>query len=565
MTRTLCCLVALLVGVGGLLASESKPAKPEKAAAKEPAKEKAGKDKSEKEKAAKPEESSGGTHKVKREPLKIEVTLKGTLEAEKAAEIAVRPEVWATLEVVKAAEHGQRVKQGDVLIQFDFDKIDEDIADAKAKQVLSEYAFQQAAETLKALEATTPLDLKASERSREIAHQDLEKFLKKDRALLEKAAHYQLKSAEFSLENQRDELRQLEQMYKADDLTEETEQIVLKRQRRSVEAAEHFLEIARSNHDDTLKFELPRRQEALQQGVEKTDITAAKAKVTIPLALKTAQRDFEKTKIDRQREAEKLKKLEADRALLTVKSPIDGIVYYGRFARGKWAGSDAIAEMLRRGGTVTKNAVVMTVVPPRPLFVRCGVSEADLEKVKVGIKGTLQPAAFPDLKVPAWVAQIDGVPVGPDAFEARIQLTLDKQADGLVPGMTGTVKLVAYDAPNALVVPAKAVFAEDSDDEKKYVFLVKDGKPQKQPVATGKKTDDRIEILKGVSEGDEVLLEKPKEEEKKADAKPDGEKKADTEKKAETKKEPDLVKKPKKAKKSEAKASKKRDQAKGAE
>jgi hypothetical protein len=48
------------------------------------------------------------------------------------------------------------------------------------------------------------------------------------------------------------------------------------------------------------------------------------------------------------------------------------------------------------------------------------------------------------------------------------------------------------------------------------VFLaVKGGKPEKRPVTIGKKTDKKTEILQGLREGDEILLEKPKGPEKK--------------------------------------------------
>ena len=43
-------------------------------------------------------------------------------------------------------------------------------------------------------------------------------------------------------------------------------------------------------------------------------------------------------------------------------------------------------------------------------------------------------------------------------------------------------------------------------------MLEKDGKPKKRAVTLGEKTDKQVEILKGLAEGDKVLLEAPKEE-----------------------------------------------------
>ncbi len=434
------------------------------------------------------------------------------------AELAVRPQVWATLEVESAVEHGAAVKKGQVVVQFDCKKIDEEIADLKLKRALGELALKQAAENLKALEASTPLDLKQAERSLQMAKEDLERFVRTDRALAERSAEFSLKQAEQILEYEREELRQLEKMYKADDLTEETEEIVLKRQRNAVKAAEFRLELAKANYRDTIQFDLPRRAEAVQQAAVRADISAAKARVLLPLALDQARRELERLKIERARDAERLAKLESDRQALTVKAPIDGVVYYGRFTRGRWSGADTIAESLRPGSSVTKNTVFMTIVQPRPLVLRGTVSEVDVRKVRRGLKGMVEPAAFPFARLPAVVEQVAAVPASADSFEVLIAVDLDGAAPAVVPGMNGTARFVVYRQEKAITVPARAVFTEP-DEAQPYVFLVpKDGKARKQPVRVGQSADDRVEILSGLREGHRILLERPKPEEPAAPA-----------------------------------------------
>ncbi len=464
---------------------------------------------------------TGPTHKVKKELFKIELSLKGAFEPERTAEIVLRPQQWAAFEVVEAVEHGARVKRGDVLVRFDTEKIAEEIADLKTRAAISELAFRQTEENLRALEASTPLDLKAAERAKQIADEDLATFLKVDRQLMEKSANRSLKFSEFYLELQKEELRQLEKMYRADDLTEETEEIVLKRARHDVESAEFSAEQARVRHEQSLKVDIPRKQEGLEQAAKKQDIAWTKAKVTFPVTLQTAQREFEKSKVDRARDEAKLKKVLADREAMTIKAPLDGIVYYGRFVRGKWSGMEALAESLRRGGNVMKNAVMMTVVEPRPLVVRCTVGEADLAKVRPGMKATVRPAVLPETRLEARVARVDSIPAAADNFEVRLEVKLDEKAAAVVPGMACTVKLVPYLEKDALVVPARALFADELDDEKSYVFVTADGgkTSKKQYVTVGKRSDDRAEIVRGLAAGDEILLERPKDAAPAGDAK----------------------------------------------
>ena len=223
-------VVVFVLFAGGMAAGQEEPkAEPEKSPPAKPA-----------------------THTVKQEPLKIEVSLKGVFEAQSTTEMVLRPEAWTTLKVLEAVEHGARVKRGDVLVKLDLKAIDEAIADQRTKQRLGEVALKQAEEGLRVLEATTPLDLTAAERAGRIAEEDLARHLEVDRPMNEKSARTMLESAEHSLEYAREELRQLEKMYNADDLTEETEEIILKRQRYAVKRAEFSLELAKIRCDQAI-------------------------------------------------------------------------------------------------------------------------------------------------------------------------------------------------------------------------------------------------------------------------------------------------------------------------
>jgi macrolide-specific efflux system membrane fusion protein len=199
-----------------------------------------------------------------------------------------------------------------------------------------------------------------------------------------------------------------------------------------------------------------------------------------------------------------------------------------------------VAESLRRGGSINKNAVVMTIVAVRPMFVRASVAEADLEKIRPGLGAAVRPTAYPDLKLPGTVARVDSVPSASDSFDARIDVKLDasdKRIASLVPGMSCTAKLLAYVDKRALVLPAKAVFEDELDEDSRYVFVAgKDGKPQKRPVVVGKKGDDKVEIIRGLTEQEEVLLERPKEKTLREEAKPKPADKKEAEKKEPPKK-----------------------------
>ena len=63
---------------------------------------------------------------------------------------------------------------------------------------------------------------------------------------------------------------------------------------------------------------------------------------------------------------------------MTVHSPADGLVYYGRCDRGHWPSAAATAQKLQKGGVIAPDEVFITVVAARPIDIRATVDEKDL-------------------------------------------------------------------------------------------------------------------------------------------------------------------------------------------
>ena len=332
-------------------------------------------------------EESAATHTIKRGPLKVTVDLEGIFEAQTSQEILVKPEEWTALMVESAVAHGAQVRKGDVLLTLETEKLDQAIADLQADLNLSKVSVQQSEDQLQALDKITPLDVEASRRASRMAEEDRKYFLDVERPFTLKAVDFSLKVANEMLEYEQEELRQLEKMYKADDITEETEQIVLKRARDTVERAKFMVEYVKLNRDHALKFSIPRAGQLVEESARRKSLDWQKNKVELPLALEKQRLELAKLRLQRQRAEEKLKKLQADRELMTVKSPIDGIVYYGKCVRGKFSDSTSLAENLRHRGAIQPNQVVMTVVQPRPMFIRAAAAEEATALAPAGPQG----------------------------------------------------------------------------------------------------------------------------------------------------------------------------------
>jgi RND family efflux transporter MFP subunit len=465
-----------------------------------------------KEASAKP-----STYKVVREPFKIEVSLKGVFESAEMTEVVLRPQAWGveargSLTVLKAVEQGATVRKGDTLVTLDFEKIDQAIRELENDRRFSELSLHQAEEELPVLEKSAPLDLAIADRQKKIADEDLKRHFDIERPFLEKMANFLVKNSGNNLEYAKEELRQLEKMYRSKDLREETEEIIVKRQRNAVEAAQFGLHNAEVRRDQALKVELPRQEQHLKDTAEKQTLLLERAKITTPVALNQRRLALEKMRYDYDKTIERLKKLQKDREIMAVKSPADGIVYYGKCTRGHWTSASMVASKLQRGGMLMPDEVFITIVQPRPMFVRATVEEKELQDVRVGLAGKITPTSFPELRIPGKIEEISPIPISAGSFEAKITLESEKEPAALVPGMACTAKFVSSAKVNALVVSSSGIFTDDLDDDKHYVYLVdKDGKSEKHSVTIGRASGGKTEILEGLKEGDQILQSKPTE------------------------------------------------------
>ena len=77
-----------------------------------------------------------------------------------------------------------------------------------------------------------------ADRAERHSEEDWNYFVNVDRPVAQRSANFMVKMNEDFLSYEQEELRQLEKMYKADDLAEPTEEIILKCARDNVECGE---------------------------------------------------------------------------------------------------------------------------------------------------------------------------------------------------------------------------------------------------------------------------------------------------------------------------------------
>jgi HlyD family secretion protein len=226
---------------------------------------------------------------------------------------------------------------------------------------------------------------------------------------------------------------------------------------------------------------------------------------------------------------------------LTLRSPISGVVQMGGASTGGGP-SSSLSDLLQSagidpaaaasaapsagssaalpgvdgtvplGGRVTAGTAVLTIVDIAELGVLAEVDETDVLLVKPGVAASVELDAATGASYDATVRSVDILPTpssrGGVSYRARLELGAGRYADGRPaptprPGMSAVVHLRVREAVAAVTVPAAAVFNSDGRDS---VWAVRDGKAQPVPVTVGVQGQDVVQILAGLTEGQQVVV-----------------------------------------------------------
>jgi multidrug efflux pump subunit AcrA (membrane-fusion protein) len=454
------------------------------------------------------------THKVAKKPFKIELSASGMLSADENAEISYRPQPMLRpaegqnpLTVKQVAAHGSKVKKGDVLIAFETTKMSEVIHNAEMEQKALAASIKLTEEELPIHEKTVPLELAAAEFAKKQADEELKYFLDIGKAQTEKDANLMVKYMKFYVEYAEEELVQLKKMYKANDLTEETERMILRRAQHYVEQMQAYYQSTVLRRDYVLKFALPNREKALKEDQAKSTLLLEKARKTSTPWLVQKQAALARMRHEYAADVDRLAKLRKDLAAMTLTAPMDGVVYHGRFHQGSWTVAESADGKLMPGATAQPDKVLLTVVKPRATEVHLSIDEKEVHLLKADLKGTAKLPARPDRKLAVRVASVSAAPTAPGKFAGVVQLDAGAADADLVPGLACNVKFVPYAKKDAIVVPIKCIEEEDGKDV--VHVLLPNGKHETRTVTVGKSDGTHTEILAGLRENEEVLLESP--------------------------------------------------------
>ncbi|MDR3727452.1 MAG: efflux RND transporter periplasmic adaptor subunit, partial [Terracidiphilus sp.] len=196
-----------------------------------------------------------------------------------------------------------------------------------------------------------------------------------------------------------------------------------------------------------------------------------------------------------------LKQLEEQLGYTTIVAPMDGVILSRDVEIG-----DAVSSILVLGSTAT---LVMTEGDTSQVYVQGKVDEADIAHVYMGQPARIKVESFRDRSFYGKVTKIAPMGVEKDnvtTFEVRV--SINNPGGELKANMTANAEILMDEHKGVLTVPENAV----SYDNQKNAFVQIPDKKQKEgwrkvPVKIGLSNGSATEIISGLKEGDQVVLQ----------------------------------------------------------
>lgn len=438
-------------------------------------------------------------HTVESQAFQVETSLTAIFLPSEFETVSISPEEWTDFTITSIVEHGTKVKKGSSLIGIDSRAIDKQISTLEKSIASGALKLAQTQQELEQLRITTPRRLEVFERTERETSENLAHYLKTQHPQEIDSAKRNIVSAEFYLASQQEELEQLLKMYSEDDKTEETEEMILKRARYYVERASFSLKTARINTELALSTHIPRKLESQKRAAEDARIANTEAKQKLPRELQIKEKDADKAAKDHQDNVEKLAKLKTDRSMMSITSPVDGVVYYGEIKKGKWS-YEAAVKILRIGRKLQAHTSLMTIIPTNStLSLFSMASEDKLAGLVKGASGYATTELNAYQRFPVKVSDVASYPSAKGSFLTIITPTLPS-AISVVPGMKAKVKIISDVIDQAIQVPVDYL-NETNDGGHSVQVKLADGKSSTRKVIVGASNEKWAVITEGLDKG----------------------------------------------------------------
>lgn len=182
-------------------------------------------------------------------------------------------------------------------------------------------------------------------------------------------------------------------------------------------------------------------------------------------------------------------------AYASIRAPFAGYIAERNLDPGSYvSGTTASTSTMSRG--------ILSVHDVETVRTLIEVVEKDVPLVKIGQRADVRAEAYPNEIFEGRVTRIVQA-LNRATRTMTVEVDLPNKDHRLKGGMFARVEVLVGKHPQAIQIPLDAV---SRLEESQYVYVVKDGKAHQVPVELGARSDNRVEVVKGLTGDEQVIV-----------------------------------------------------------
>jgi RND family efflux transporter MFP subunit len=182
-------------------------------------------------------------------------------------------------------------------------------------------------------------------------------------------------------------------------------------------------------------------------------------------------------------------------AYASIRAPFAGYIAERNLDPGSYvSGTTASTSTMSRG--------ILSVHDVETVRTLIEVVEKDVPLVKVGQRADVRAEAYPNEIFEGRVTRIVQA-LNRATRTMTVEVDLPNKDHRLKGGMFARVEVLVGKHPQAIQIPLDAV---SRLEESQYVYVVKDGKAHQVPVELGARSENRVEVVKGLTGDEQVIV-----------------------------------------------------------
>jgi len=371
-----------------------------------------------------------------------------------ASSVAVSfwPDAYAgELLLTEVMPQGSVVKEGDVVARLETRSIDEQVHQAELEATSAAVRNAGVVERNKIDDEAAASALDLTKSALERTRRSLEGWTSKEIPFAKRGDEIGKKNEDANIDDQKDELAQLEKMYKADELVDATEEIVLKRAQRRLAISQDAIGLSGDRRKYRVDFD-----EAMQTEVKREAVRSQEQALDRLVRSQTIERRAREDALARSKDAldqqnQRLERLRRDREKFAIRAPRAGVLLHGKEKDYRPGRTPARYE---RGNSLTGRTDVFLVADPEAVAVALDIPESMLKEAGEGAAVEVQSVAMP-AQSSAGKLHLETYPSAKPGDENGYEATvkLDHSISGVLFGMRAKVRLATASAAPATSTP----------------------------------------------------------------------------------------------------------------